>query len=98
VDVAATSAEGSDWKGVTFINPTTTAEVVAAVLDRCDITETYWVFANPNAAVEYSLSVTDTQTGEVKTYSNELGQASPAIIDTNAFRTCVDDPDISDGS
>ncbi len=38
--------------------------------------------------VEYTLRVTDTASGEIQTYFNPLGVASPAITDTGAFATC----------
>ena len=33
-------------------------------------------------------AATDTQTGQVKTYLNPLGQAANAVTDTGAFATC----------
>jgi hypothetical protein len=58
------------------------------VLDGCNINNRYWVFAAATTNVEYTLRVTDTETGASKQYRNPLGQASPAITDTSAFATC----------
>ena len=38
--------------------------------------------------VEFTVTVTDTQTGAVKQYKNKLGQAAAPVLDTAAFATC----------
>lgn len=64
-------------------------EVLVKVLDNCGgTTNRFWVFAAATTNVEYTLRVTDTETGQVRTYFNPLGTRSPAITDTNAFDTC----------
>ena len=65
-------------------------EMLVKVLDACDLPgfDTFWVFAAAATNVEYTLTVTDTQSGEVKEYFNPLGNVSPAITDTEAFSTC----------
>lgn len=64
-------------------------EVVVKVLNACaDPMNHYWVFAGglTNAAV--TLTVTDTQSGTAKTYTNPLNTAFRPIQDTAAFATC----------
>ncbi len=63
-------------------------EMLVKVLNGCGINNRFWVFAAATTDVEYTLTVTDTTTGESKEYFNPLGQASPAITDTDAFMTC----------
>ncbi len=63
-------------------------EVLVKVLDACSFNGFYWVFAAATTNLEYTLTVTDTETGSVKQYSNPLGTASPAVTDTTAFATC----------
>jgi hypothetical protein len=46
------------------------------------------VFFAATTNVELHLTVTDTQTGKIKTYFNPLGTAAPPIQDTSAFATC----------
>ena len=48
----------------------------------------YWVFFAAGTNVEFTVTVTDTQTGTVKTYSNPLNTAAPPVQDTSAFATC----------
>ena len=50
--------------------------------------DAFWAFYCGTTNVEYTLTVTDTVTGSSRTYDNELGQASPAVTDTQAFATC----------
>ncbi len=63
-------------------------EMLVKVLDGCGTNQRFWVFAAATTDVEYTLEVTDTATGLVKTYVNPLGTAAPAITDTDAFATC----------
>ena len=63
-------------------------EMLVKVLDGCRVNDRYWVFAAATTDVEYTLRVTDLDSGEVQEYVNPLGTASPAITDTSAFATC----------
>ena len=48
----------------------------------------YWVFSSGLTNVEVTLTVTDTQSGEVRTYESPLREPYPPILDTDAFATC----------
>lgn len=63
-------------------------ELLIKVLDGCALNEHFWVFGSAATDVEYTISVTDTQSGANWTYFNPLGNASDAINDTTAFFTC----------
>lgn len=57
-------------------------EVVLKVLDGRAVNGKFWVFYGALSSVEYTLTVTDTETGRVKTYRNPSGRlASGADID-----------------
>jgi hypothetical protein len=60
-------------------------EMLIKVLNGCTQNNRYWVFAAPLTDVRYTITVTDTQTGNVKIYTNPPG--SP-VQDTSAFATC----------
>jgi hypothetical protein len=45
------------------------------------------VFAGGLTNVEFTVRVTDTQTGLGRSYSNPLGQPPGAVTDTEAFAT-----------
>ena len=59
-------------------------EVVLKVLDGRLINGRFWVFYGALSNVEYTLTVTDTQTGAVKTYTNPSGRLA-SVADTSAF-------------
>jgi photosystem II stability/assembly factor-like uncharacterized protein len=63
-------------------------EVLVKVLNGCGLNSRYWTFAGGLTNVNVILTVTDTQTGAVKTYVNPQRTAFQPIQDTDAFATC----------
>jgi len=65
-------------------------EVIIKVVNACSFAggPRYWVFAGGLTNVQVVLTVTDTQSGVTKTYTNPQGTAFAPIQDTNAFATC----------
>ncbi len=63
-------------------------ELLLKVLNGCGVNSNYWVFGAAATNVGYTIQVTDTQTGAIRTYTNPLGTTSPAITDTAAFPSC----------
>ncbi len=63
-------------------------EMLVKVLDGCDFNGHYWVFASGATDLAWDLVIEDTESGEIWSASNPLGQRSPAITDTEAFATC----------
>jgi len=63
-------------------------EMVVKVIAGCPLSNTYWVFAGGLTDVNVTLTVTDTKSGVVRTYTNPLGIAFQPIQDTSAFATC----------
>jgi hypothetical protein len=59
-------------------------EVVLKVLDGSPVNGHHWVFYGALSSVEYTVTVTDTQTGEVNTYRNPSGRLA-SVADTGAF-------------
>jgi hypothetical protein len=82
-DAAAGEDSGSAW----FFDPDQ-SEALVKVLDGCGFNGHHWVFAAANTDVGYTLNVTDTQSGEVRSYEAPLGQRFEPIMDTEAFATC----------
>jgi plastocyanin len=72
-----------------FVDPSN-IEMLVKVLNACvpALGNHYWVFFAATTNVQFTLTVTDTQTGQVKTYSNALNHAALPVQDTNAFATC----------
>ena len=63
-------------------------EILVKVLDGASINNRFWVFSAATTDVEYTLRVTDTETGQTRSYDNPLGNRAPAVTDTSAFATC----------
>jgi plastocyanin len=72
-----------------FVDPSN-IEMLVKVLNACvpALGNHYWVFFAATTNVQFTLTVTDTQSGQVKTYSNALNHAALPVQDTNAFATC----------
>jgi ELWxxDGT repeat protein len=66
-----------------FFNPAN-VEVMTKVLDGTGLNGKFWLFYGALSNVEYTLTVTDTQTGAVKTYRNPSGQFG-SVADIGAF-------------
>ncbi len=60
-------------------------EVIVKVLDACSTNAGRWVFAGGLTNVHVVLTVRDTATGSVKTYTNPLDTPFQPIQDTSAF-------------
>ncbi len=70
---------GAFW----FFDPTN-LELVVKILDGRSINGKFWVFYGSLTNVEFTLAVTDTETGATKTYFNSPGQLA-SVADTSAF-------------
>ena len=83
--VKLTDQTGYFW----FFDPGN-VEILVKVLNACTFpgAPRYWVFAAGLTNVEVLITVTDTQTGTVKTYNNPLNRAFPPVQDVSAFATC----------
>ena len=81
--VALTADTGAFW----FFG-SSNIEVLVKVLNGCGLNSRYWTFAAGLTDVNVILTVTDTQTGAVRIYTNPQGTPFQPIQDTNAFATC----------
>ena len=63
-------------------------ELVAKVLDGCGVNNRYWVFLAGLTNLEVTVTVEDTLTGDVQTYTNALGTPFFPVQDTDAFAGC----------
>jgi PKD repeat protein len=77
--VPLTSDTGAFW----FFQ-STNLELMIKILDGRTINEHFWVFYGALSNVEYTITVTDTETGAVKTYHNDLHTLASAA-DLAAF-------------
>ncbi|MFY9822796.1 MAG: trypsin-like serine protease [Thermoanaerobaculia bacterium] len=78
----------TDETGYFWFFSNTNVEIVIKVLNACTLSQTFWVFAGGLTDVQTTLTVTDSNTGVVKVYSNPQGTAFKPVQDTSAFATC----------
>ena len=83
--VATQVAVPSDDSGLLWFFEDDNWEMLVKVLNGCGSNNHYWVFFVAATDVEYTLTVVDTQTGQVRVYHNPLGTPSPLVTDTSAF-------------
>ena len=55
------------------------------MLDGCAVNGNYWVFLSAVTTVEYTVTVTDTESQVTRVYRNELRERPSAVTDTAAF-------------
>ena len=86
-DARIANAGTSDSGLLYFFDPVVW-EILVKVIDGCSENDRFWVFAAATTNVEYELTVTDSYTGRVQTYENNLGAAAVSVNDIEAFATC----------
>ncbi len=84
----AVALAGGDTGYFTFFDPGN-VEVVVKVLDGCSSNGSFWIFAGGLTDVSVVMTVTDSQTGTVKSYTNPQGTPFRPIQDTTTFATCA---------
>jgi hypothetical protein len=75
----------SDNSGVLWFFNEDNWEMLIKVIDGCSLTNHHWVFFAATTNVQFVVTVTDTQTGAVKTYVNPQGTSADAVTDTSAL-------------
>lgn len=78
----------TDDSGVFYFLDPDNLEFLIKVLTGCDFNDHFWVFFAATTNVEFEVTVTDTDTGDVQRYTNPFGQPADAVTDTQAFATC----------
>ncbi len=78
----------TDDSGTFYFFSPDNIEVLVKVLDACSVFDRFWVFGAGLTNVRVRLVVTDTETGEVREYVNNQGNAFEPVQDTQAFSTC----------
>jgi hypothetical protein len=78
----------TDETGYLWFFSASNVEAVIKVLNACALNQSFWVFTAGLTNVRVDITVTDTQTGQSKTYTNPLNTKYIAVQDTAAFATC----------
>lgn len=87
--IGLTPKAGYFW----FFDPSN-VEIVAKSIDACGIGQGEWFFAAGMTTEGVDLKVTDTLTGDIRTYSNPAGQPFGPVQDTRAFSSCPQSSEI----
>ena len=75
--------------GLFYFFSSNNIEALIKVLNACTLAPPrYWVFFAATTNVEFTLQVTDTSSGKMKTYFNALNHAASPVQDTDGFATC----------
>lgn len=85
---AAQAVQLTDDTGYFWFFDAANVEVIVKTLDACAFNSRFWVFSAGLTNVRVVLTVTDTRTGAVKTYTNPLNSSYTPLQDTSAFATC----------
>jgi hypothetical protein len=75
----------SSESGFFSFSGSTNLELVVKVLDGRGVNNFYWVVVAPTTSVAYTVTVSDTLNGRIKTYTNPIGAQSATVFDTSAF-------------
>jgi BACON domain-containing protein len=75
----------TDDTGYYWFFDSSSVEVVTKLVDGCGVNGHFWVFAAGLTNVQVLLTVTDTTTGSVATYTNPQNRPFSPIQDTSAF-------------
>ncbi len=79
----------SDVSGLLWFFDPGNFEVIVKVLDACsESPPRFWIFLAGATSVQYTVTVTDTQTGGVKVYFYPFNHSAAAVTETGAFATC----------
>jgi hypothetical protein len=84
----ATVVQLTDDSGYLWFFAPSNVEAVFKVLNACGLNNSFWFFAGGLTNVQTEITVTDTQTGNQKIYTNPQNTPFKPIQDTAAFATC----------
>lgn len=77
--------DGTNDSGVFTFFDAANWEILIKVLDGCTVNGHMWVYGASTTDLGYTITVTDTATGDVRRYSNQAGRPAAAITDAKAF-------------
>jgi hypothetical protein len=78
----------TDETGYLWFFSSNNIEVVVKALNACSYNNRYWIYSAGLTDVHVVLTVTDTETGAVKTYTNPQSHPFQPMLDSSAFATC----------
>ncbi len=86
---ALRAAAGTSDSQIFYFQDPNNWEFLIKIINGCSLNNRYWVYFAAATDVGYVVTVRDTGSAAApKQYTNPLGNASPAVNDSNAFATC----------
>jgi hypothetical protein len=86
---AASAAPWSaDDSGLLWFFQADNWELLVKVIDGCALDRSFWVFFAATSDVQYSVTVSDTQTGATRVYFHPAGSVAAPTTDTGALAVC----------
>ncbi len=84
----ATAFQTTDDSGTFSFFSGNNLELVTKVVDACGLVQKVWFFASGLTNVGVDITVTDTFTGQTRTYQNPVGTSFQPVLDTAGFAGC----------
>jgi hypothetical protein len=84
----ATAFQTTDDSGTFTFFSGNNLELVTKVVDACGLVQKFWFFASGLTNVGVDITVTDTFTGQARTYHNPVGTSFQPVLDTAGFAGC----------
>ncbi|HEV7920802.1 MAG TPA: trypsin-like peptidase domain-containing protein, partial [Thermoanaerobaculia bacterium] len=84
----ATAIKYTSDSGLFWFFDKANIEVLVKTIDACSFNQRFWVYSGGTTDLDVTITVTDSKTGQVKTYNNPRGTAFRTITDGGAFATC----------
>ena len=84
----ATAFQATDDSGTFSFFSGNNLELVTKVVDACGLVQKVWFFASGLTNVGVDITVTDTFTGQTRTYHSPVGTSFQPILDTVGFAAC----------
>jgi hypothetical protein len=78
----------TDQAGLFYFFSRDNLEMLVKMVDACSLNNKFWLFFAATTNVEFTLTVSDVDTGTTQQYFNPLGMAALPVQDTSAFSTC----------
>lgn len=88
-DTVAQPVQLTQDSGYFWFRDPNNVELVVKVLNGCGVNNRFWVFLAGLTNVGVTLTVEDTFTGEIRTYTNPVNRPFPPVQDTSAFAVCA---------
>lgn len=82
-----TVISSSNDGGLFFFADPANLDALVSIVNGCGFNDSFWIFAAATTSVEFDLTVTDTVSGESRSYFNPPGELPEPILDTSAFAT-----------